>query len=76
LDIVDAVGERLILHAANGTTFYFDVPSRQFVDSLDVTAIPSTTTVTPPLPSNTPEQTGYPVSSEAAPTAQMTADQP
>jgi hypothetical protein len=29
--IVDAVGERLTLRAGNGTVFYFDVPSRQWV---------------------------------------------
>ncbi len=34
LEIVDAVGERLILRSENGTTFYFDVPSYQFVPSM------------------------------------------
>jgi hypothetical protein len=29
--VIDAVGERLTLRAADGTLFYFDVPSRQWV---------------------------------------------
>lgn len=40
--IVDAVGERLILQAKDGTTFYFDVPARRFVSSL-TEAVPSAT---------------------------------
>ncbi len=43
--IIGAVGERLILQSVtNGTTFYFDVPSRQFVASL--------TSVVPRLPTS------------------------
>jgi hypothetical protein len=38
--ITGAVGERLILQATNGTTFYFDVPSRQYVPSLTWTSTP------------------------------------
>ena len=40
--IIDAVGERLVLRATNGTIFYFDVPARQFVPSLTV-SVPSAT---------------------------------
>src|ERR1051325_2826224 len=43
--IIDAQGERLVLKADNGKLFYFDVPSRQFVDSL---AAPDPPTITPP----------------------------
>ena len=32
--IVDAVGERLVLNAEDGRAFYFDVPGRQFANSL------------------------------------------
>ena len=31
--VVDAVGEVLELEAEDGTTFYFDVPSRKFLDA-------------------------------------------
>ncbi len=31
VQVVDAVGERLTLRAEDGTLFYFDVPSRQWV---------------------------------------------
>jgi hypothetical protein len=38
--ITGAVGERLTLQSTNGTTFYFDVPLRQFVPSLTWTPTP------------------------------------
>jgi len=38
--ITGAVGERLILRATNGTSFYFDAPLRQFVPSLVWTSTP------------------------------------
>lgn len=41
--IVDARGQRLAMQAENGMVFYFDVPTRQFVSSLD----PTTPTVKP-----------------------------
>ena len=52
--IIDAVGERLVLQSiTDGTKFYFDVPSRQFVPSM--TAIVSTPTVpVSPLATSTP----------------------
>jgi hypothetical protein len=52
LHIVDVVGERLILRSTNGTTFYFDVPTRQFVSSLD--AVVPTFTPSPKSPLPTP----------------------
>ena len=42
LNIIGAAGERLILKSEQGQTFYFDVPSLQFVASLD-TVIPAAT---------------------------------
>jgi hypothetical protein len=69
--IVDAVGERLILRTQSGRPLYFDVPARQFVDGLTVTAppventpfvtatsTPCNTTMPPVItrpPTNTPE---------------------
>lgn len=51
--IVGAVGERLILQSVtNGTTFYFDVPSRQYVASL--TSVVPTLTPGPISPIATP----------------------
>lgn len=52
LHIVDAVGERLILQSTNGTTFYFDAPTRQFVSSID--AVVPTFTPSPVSPPLTP----------------------
>lgn len=52
LTITGAVGERLILESELGLTFYFDVPSLSFVDSLEEilpTVIPPVT-LTPELP--------------------------
>lgn len=56
LEIIDAVGERLVLHSADGATFYFDVPTRRYVSSLTVTvtAPPSTAAPATPVPSGTP----------------------
>ncbi len=51
--ITDAIGERLILQATNGTSFYFDVPSRQFVTSMTV-VVPTATVSTSRLPTPTP----------------------
>jgi len=48
--ITGAVGERLIAQSTNGTTFYFDIPARQFVPSLtwvSPIATPSPRPVTP-----------------------------
>ncbi len=47
--IVSAQGQRLILKTDNGTTFYFDLPARQFVSSLTATVTPVAPTV-PPYP--------------------------
>jgi len=54
--ITGAQGERLILQSTDGTTFYFDVPTRQFVPSLaaTVTAPPPTTGPVSPLATATP----------------------
>lgn len=49
LTIVDARGERLILKAENGMTFYFDVPSRRFVSSL-TEVVPTITPIVTPTP--------------------------
>ncbi len=55
LTITGAQGERLILQSSDGTTFYFDVPTRQFVASLDATVTPPPTTgPESPLPTATP----------------------
>jgi hypothetical protein len=54
LEITDARGERLALRSyVTNALFYFDVPSREFVPSLDA---PEPITVTP-LPSFTPSAT-------------------
>jgi hypothetical protein len=50
IHVVDAVGERLILQSTNGTIFYFDVPTRQFVSSLDVVVPTFTPSPMSPLP--------------------------
>ncbi len=47
--IVDAQGQRLVLKAEDGTLFYFDVPTRQFVSSLTAPVTPVVPTV-PPYP--------------------------
>jgi len=44
INIRDAQGSRLVLQSTNGTAFYFDVPSRQYVASL--------TAVVPTLPAS------------------------
>ena len=69
--VVGAVGDRLILQSTSGTTFYFDVPSRQFVPSLTWVsplstpspklATPEPTVFSPPLDS-TPAGAGAIVS--------------
>lgn len=54
IQVADAQDERLILSSLDGSTiFYFDVPSRQFVDSLTA---PNPPTVTP-MPTFTPSPT-------------------
>ena len=73
--IVDAMGERLILQTQDGTSLYFDVPSRQFVEGLSVTVTPAPNTATPVVPSSTPAPSAYPVSSEELATAQPTTGQ-
>jgi hypothetical protein len=45
VSILDAIGERLVLSSENSTTFYFDVPTRQFISSL--TGVAPTVTSTP-----------------------------
>lgn len=51
VQVVDARGERLVLQSLDGqATFYFDVPTRQFVDSLALTSPAPTVT---PLPTFT-----------------------
>jgi hypothetical protein len=54
--VTGAQGQRLILQSTDGTTFYFDVPTRQFVPSLaaTVTAPPPTTGPVSPLATGTP----------------------
>jgi hypothetical protein len=47
--IVGAQGQRLILKTDNGTTYYFDLPTRQFVSALAATVTPVAPTV-PPYP--------------------------
>jgi hypothetical protein len=55
LRVVSEQNNRLTLIASDGTVFYFDLPTRQFVTSLTEVA-PSVT----PSPSVTPEPTGLP----------------
>ena len=55
LRALDEQNDRVILIALDGTMFYFDVPTRQFVDSLNGVA-PSVT----PSPLVTPEPTSVP----------------
>lgn len=57
VQITGESGLRLTLISTGGITFYFDIPSRQFVDSLEVTVMPvptepyiSTPAPTPPSP--------------------------
>ncbi len=54
LQMVDAVGERLILQSTQGQTFYFDVPGGRFAASLTevvpTMTPPPTVTLGPPLP--------------------------
>jgi hypothetical protein len=66
LHITDASGDRLVLQSSKRTTFYFDVPSREFVDSLTAPAPP---TVTEP-----PDPTGVPI--YAPPTNQKAGHRP
>ncbi|MCC7358428.1 MAG: hypothetical protein IT317_03065, partial [Anaerolineales bacterium] len=48
VQVVDARGERLVLQTLDGqATFYFDVPTRRFVDSLAVTSPAPTVTLVP-----------------------------
>lgn len=50
--IVDAQGQRLVLQTLDGNdVFYFDIPTRQFVDSLTATVVAPTVT---PWPTYTP----------------------
>ncbi len=62
LKIVAADGYRLTLLGQNGETLYFDVPTRQFVSSLDIAITAPTTTPLPPItPTDTPViPLGYP----------------
>jgi len=47
LRVEDVKGSRVILRAANGDLFYFDLLARQFVESLDL-VVPTATPVPPP----------------------------
>jgi hypothetical protein len=86
IQVVDAQDERIVLKTLDGNnTFYFDVPTRQFVDSLSVTSVAPTVTPLPTeaatptieMPTNAPPPTAYPIASPSqatpAPTAQATA---
>jgi hypothetical protein len=86
VQVVDAQGERLVLRSLDGTTtFYFDVPTRQFMDSLTVTTTAPTVTPWPTytatptmqMPTVAPPPTAYPIASPSeatpAPTSQSTA---
>jgi len=62
LHVEDVKGSRVILRAANGDLFYFDLLARQFVESLDV-IVPTATPVPPPRnedPNPTPTWNPYP----------------
>jgi hypothetical protein len=59
LRAVSEQNNRLTLIATDGTVFYFDLPTRQFVASLTEVA-PSVTPSLTPSPSATPEPTGLP----------------
>lgn len=58
LRVLAANDLRLTLTTESGTSLYFDVPSRQFVDSLTATPPPTVTGVPSPIPSSIP--TAYP----------------
>lgn len=61
VELQDAQGERLILRAINGgNLFYFDLPTRQFVDGFTVTVVAPTVT---PWPTFTQSPTLQPVPS-------------
>ena len=61
LTIVAATDYRLTLTGAHGTTLFFDVPSRQFIESPIVTVTAPTVTSLPlAAPTSTPLPTGYP----------------
>jgi hypothetical protein len=62
LRIIEVTGYRLTLVGQNGETLYFDVPTRQFVEGLEVTLTAPTATHLPPV-TPTPTwslPTGYP----------------
>jgi hypothetical protein len=48
IEIIDAVGERLTLRADDGTLFYFDVPTRQWVNPAPTPTPVTTATLTRP----------------------------
>lgn len=60
LRIVDESGLRLTLVSTHGATFYFDIPTHQFVDSLEVTVIPTTPTAEIPTPTTPMPPSPYP----------------
>lgn len=60
LRITSVDGYRLTLTAQNGTTLYFDVPTRQFVDSLTSTVTAPTATPMLTAISTIAHPTGYP----------------
>lgn len=73
LTITAATGFRLVLTSQSGTTLYFDVPTRQFVDGLTATVTAPTATPLPPItptaiaPTGYPPPSGYPQPSPSAP---------
>lgn len=50
IQIVDAVGEQLVINGEDGSTYYFDVSSRKFVSSVNSTAPKVATPVNPAYP--------------------------
>jgi hypothetical protein len=56
--IVKVENLRLIMNTPDGGVFYFDLPSRQFIGSLDAAPLPTVTN--PPSPSPAPSYLPYP----------------
>lgn len=73
LTITVAIDYRLTLMAENGSTLYFDVPSRQFVDGLTATVTAPTATPLPPANPTPVLPTGYPPPSGGYPQSSVTA---
>jgi hypothetical protein len=76
LRVIAEQNNRLTVVSGDGTTYYFDVPARRFVSSLNdivptATPLPTYTPYAPP--STMPIPTGYPNPEYPAPTMQSTA---